>query len=44
VGFAVDLIAFGEPFAEDESICQSGPAGGDVDGTASSKVEGGEIE
>jgi hypothetical protein len=44
VGFAVDLFAFMETLAENEGICERGAAGCDVDGSAPSEVEGGEVE
>jgi hypothetical protein len=44
VRFAVDLVAFVETLAEDESVGEGGPAGCDVDGAASCEIEGGEVE
>lgn len=43
VRLAMDLLAFRQTFAEDEGVSQSGPPGGDVDGTATSEVKGGQV-
>jgi hypothetical protein len=44
VGFTVDLVAFMKTLAENEGICERGPAGCDVDGTASREVERREVK
>lgn len=44
MGLAVDLVTLMQTLAENESVRKSRPSGSNVDGTATSKVERGQVE
>ena len=44
MGFSVDLVTLVQALAKDHGVSKGGPAGCDVDGTTTSKVERGEVE
>jgi hypothetical protein len=38
MSLSVDLVALVKTFAEDEGVCEGGPAGCDVDGAATCEI------